>query len=68
MRKFYFSALVAIFSINMVAISPAAAGSDKDKCLAMIVKMVGVEPSEKVAKLCAEGKSKEAMETAMMGD
>ena len=63
-------ALAAIFAVavSVIGVGPAAAGSDKAKCLAMVKKMVGVEPSDKVTKLCEQGKSKEAMEAAMMGD
>jgi len=61
-------AVVAIFAFSALAVVPAQAGSDKAKCLAMIKKMVGVEPSQKVLELCEQGKTKEAMETAMMGD
>ena len=60
---------VTVFVIGTASLTPPPALSGEvESCLAMIEKMVGVEPTEKVKKLCKEGKSKDAMQAAMMGE
>lgn len=68
MKSIFYTFTAALFAVSATFIYPAAAGSDGEKCLAMVKKMVGVDASDKVIKLCNEGKSKEAMQAAMMGE
>ena len=69
MKNIVTTLIAAVIVIGAASIYPSAAKSGEvESCLAMIEKMIGVEPSERVRKLCEEGKSKEAMQAAMMGD
>ncbi len=69
MKKIVHTLIAFIFAIGVASVYPPAAESgEMESCLAMIKNMVGVEPTEKVKKLCKEGKQKEAMQAAMMGE
>ncbi len=68
MKNLYATLILAAFSIGAAPQAFAAEDAKMKSCLAMVKKMVGVEPTDTVKKLCAEGKSKKAMQAAMMGE
>jgi len=71
MKRFFYLISLVIFA-SFWSVTSSFSGEDNaqkvKKCMAMVEKHTGIEASDEVAKLCREGKMKQAMQAAMSGD
>jgi len=70
MRNILTIVIAAFLSISAMQLAAAdsATATDVKACLQMIKDHVRVSPTPKVAKLCEQGKPKDAMKAAMAGE
>lgn len=68
MRNILTIVIAAFLSISAMQLAAADSATDVKACLQMIKDHVRVSPTPKVAKLCEQGKPKDAMKAAMAGE
>lgn len=68
MRNILTTVIAACLSMPAMQVAAADTANDTKACLQMIKDHVGVSPTPKVARLCEQGKPKDAMKAAMAGE
>ena len=68
MRNISTIVIATFLSISAIHVVAADTAGDVKACLQMIKDHVGVSATPKVAKLCEQGKPKDAMKAAMAGE